>query len=445
MGHKGRRKYFCCKKVNFNPNFVSSLNSSSSFLQKILDSIDRLSEPSKLVKLIDHLERSSIVKWICINGYSQTNKPARSKLIFNIFLCLWCYANSLRHLIIAFVQDESLRILLGDSFIGYPAYSLLNIIFAGAAFLMGSIKTALVYSESQSRMKILNVFGRLRDKSFDRSIWGMTKNCDLKFRRLTCLTSYSLDIFIVIAVGSVVIIQVQAMILSASISVRTFVIQLAWLSISNIAVYFSGLAAYWFFVHTIIFISLSIQSSSSAIIRVDRLIKSLKVNYSHSSTMNVIQRLIQMQNAHYNTIAILNDNFGLSVFIAFFVGSLYADLLFFCGTYVRTRNILLDFLLFFTGFITIGTITQYNLFASGSFKKIEKFRKAIYRLSVNIPFDLETRLKLITTLERMSTYKIGFYIGNIFCIDDYHCFIFLLENISLYLLLITTISKATTN
>uniref|UniRef100_T1K0U6 Gustatory receptor n=1 Tax=Tetranychus urticae TaxID=32264 RepID=T1K0U6_TETUR len=439
MEYENRRKYFVSKKVNF----VPPLNSPSSFLEKLLDSIDRLSVPSKLVKLIDHLERSSIASWICINGYSQQNKPARSKLIFNIFLCLWCYANSLRHLTIAFIQDENSRILLGDSFIGYPAYSLLNIIFSGAAFLLGSIKTALVYSESQSRMQILNVFGSLRDKSFDRSIWGMTKNCDLKFRRLTCLTSYSLDIFIVTAVGSTITMQIQAMVLNPSISVRTFLIQLAWLPVSNIAVYFSGLAAYWFFVHTIIFVSLSIQSTSSAIIRVDKLIKSVKVSYSHSVTMTVIQRLIQMQNAHYNTIAILNDNFGLSVFISFFVGSLFADLAFFCGTYVSTKNILLDLLLSFIGFITLGTITQYNLFASGSFKKIEKFRKAIYRLSVNIPFDLKTRFKLITTLERMSTYKIGFYIGNIFCIDDYHCFIFLLENVSLYLLLIANISKAT--
>lgn len=348
--------------VNYNPS------KSRSIISNFIGILDRYSEPNNLVELFNNLERLSISAWICVNGYEQNNLQNRSKMLINFYLCLSCYLMSLRYLILAFITDETIRIILGDTFIGYSAHSLLNVIFFGATFLLSSIKTALAYSEFISQMKILKVFSQLRKCSFKRSIYGLTRKNDLKFRRVTCLAGHSLDGFILIACGSCLALQALAIVLNPIFSLRTLIFQVLWLPFVNACYYFAGLAAYWFFVHTIIFISLSIQSTSSVIIRVNRLIEGRLP--LERSVKDEIFHLNQLQNSHYNTIDILNISFGLSVFISFFFGSFFADLAFFCGTYIGTKNFFIDLLMSFIGFITLGTITEYNFFASGSFKQV---------------------------------------------------------------------------
>uniref|UniRef100_T1KG75 Gustatory receptor n=2 Tax=Tetranychus urticae TaxID=32264 RepID=T1KG75_TETUR len=405
-----------------------------SYSTSMIRLIDNWSAPNQLVKLFNRLEKMGKATMICSHGYSQVTASTTYQVVLNLLLCFWCYLISFRFLLLAFLRDEKMRIILGDTFIGYQAHSLLNVIFFGASFLLTSVKTSLAYSESQHQMQIMTVFYNLRETWFNPVHHGLTDEDDMNFRRITCLAGLSLNLFINLSCGSIFILQIQSILLNPCFSLRTAFLQFLWLPFIDVTMFFSGYACYWFFIHIIIIISLSIQSTNSAIVRVLHLLKPKPYSVS-------LEKLIYLQNAHYNTISMMNNNFALPIFISFFVGSFFADLTFFCGTYIGTRNFLIDILLALLGFLIFATIIEYNLFASKSCHKIETFRKSIHRLLISTRFDLRIMLKVTRTLERMSTDRIGFYVGNLFRLDGYHSIVFLLENVSLYLLLIANISR----
>ncbi|XP_053210236.1 uncharacterized protein LOC128394026 [Panonychus citri] len=105
----------------------------------------------------------------------------------------------------------------------------------------------------------------------------------------------------------------------------------------------------------------------------------------------------------------------------YIVGSIMADYAFFCGIFIKTDTLVFNVITITLASFALLSLIILNIIAAETAKKVKMCQYLNYWLIRNGHCKtIETQIKFIATIERLSVNKIGFYVGRLFIMDNHH-------------------------
>ncbi|XP_025016935.1 uncharacterized protein LOC112539026 [Tetranychus urticae] len=408
--------------------------------EKLSKWVESHATDSQLIYLLNYMEQQSKSRLIVINGYNQKENRSlnKFKMAANFFLCFLNFVIVIRFGVLAWLQDDEMRGILGDCFIGFFGKEILNATTCIAFFVFASIKLSMAYQEFKAPITYLCFFNKLRNIKFRGNKLLLDPQNETKFRKLILVLGYFIIMSTYLVWLPILMIHLFSMVTNPFFTYPLFICQCVWLIPIHISVFLSLQASWWFFFHLIVGISYATGVFNSLATfghRVNN--KIIKTNPKE------IIAFFQSQQRQFNLIEEVNRQLTWGTFAGYIFGSLMSELIFFCSTYLGTGSNIVDNLLLYLGLGFFGVLIAFNLFAARTQSQIVRCGLNNYRLSTIWPSNYSIYFKASVTFERLSCNTMAFYVGQLFPMDDFHFLIFFLENASLYLLLITNISAKT--
>ncbi|XP_053205292.1 uncharacterized protein LOC128389659 [Panonychus citri] len=379
--------------------------------------IDHHSSDGQLLSHLKYMNESGQFWLVCCRGYSQRGKISRRQKVASFGLDFICLSLVSYIVYLAYIETESVQIMTS-------VFILIN--FLG-------IRWASIYCELTNQFTILRVLDDLLFAGhFDGLIDLMGPvNCRL-FKKFTFIMVKFNSFAVFAAAPGLVLYNIFAVLRLEVIqqlfqSDRVEIDRLSdlWWSIENrynllivvpglvITIIFLLQNVAWCFTHIIIFMTYST-------LILDNIINS--ADHHHSSSVDC-SKYWRATNYCYNQINIMKQQFSPITFYGFMLGCFGTDFALFTGCIYGTGNSTLNLIIAGLGLLAVSMLTMINITAAQAIRKINYCEKLNYRLSYSCKCSISIKLKRLSTIRRMQISPIGFYVGNLFLMDNYRYFV----------------------
>ncbi|XP_053208484.1 uncharacterized protein LOC128392482 [Panonychus citri] len=124
--------------------------------------------------LMNKVERLGI-RWLCtISGFAQIEPISKGRYLFELFLDCVGAITILRGFFVIVIPYDSVRIALGDLFIGSQAHAIQNMLITFLLILSCGLRYLSFLSESRGRMETFRIYDGLRSTKFDHKQFMLT-------------------------------------------------------------------------------------------------------------------------------------------------------------------------------------------------------------------------------------------------------------------------------
>ncbi|XP_015786851.1 uncharacterized protein LOC107364066 isoform X2 [Tetranychus urticae] len=401
----------------------------------IAKGVNYLERNTSTEQLVDHLIKMNDLGkfWlVCIRGYSQKGIiPVKKRLISTGLdaLCITVLGYIIFLALTADTRKQSVQIATS-------IFILINLL---------GIRWASIYCEYIDQYTILRFFDDIiRTGSFDIHCLLGSTNCNLfKWFTFILLQFYSLS----------TIISGIALILYHIFAVLRVDLKLGWTLLTDVTILITVPSVAfviifvvhnvtWCFTHIII---LMIHSAFALDNIHKKAIKSMTTSKCNAdptqADSNDCAEYWHSSNFCYNQIKIMKYQLSPITFYGYLLGCLGTDFALFTGAIYGTGDSTLNYIITGLGLLALQILTMVNEASAFALRIISKCEKLNYRMSCCCKCQTTIKLKGLLTIERMQYSKVGFYVGQLFLMDNLQYLMFLLENGSLLLLFVTVITR----
>ncbi|XP_053204355.1 uncharacterized protein LOC128388911 [Panonychus citri] len=304
----------------------------------------------------------------------------------------------------------------------------------GSITSIGLLKLSVFVNQMKQNFSIFSIIDKVKSSSSDERKLFLNEKNDFRFRYSILILNY-LYYFLSRTVICLVASFYCTVIVAYYSSFLTAAIQLFWTLFEGVSVFLGLSCCLWATTHLImgwVYCVCTLDTS----IEIGQKVTRRSADCRESS----LRAFYYRQNYIYNMIQTLNKQSAGPITMTYVLASVVSVFCFFFSAYydfgAKFYNIAFNTIAL-TCFIGINSL---NTTGARVVIKVNTIHRLIYKLILSVPHPLALRLKALSTLDRLSQGQMGFYIGPLFCMDNYHLLVYILEAIMLYILFVTNIT-----
>lgn len=327
------------------------------------------STKEKSVDLLNAFEMSGYRWFSTIRGYKQVKPITRKHYIIGLTIDFLGLITVLRGFLIILIPNSTIRILLGDLFVGSPAeeiqVSLITMLFT----LSSGLKYNGFLVERKGPIRVYQIlYHEIRVSKFDRKQFMLTREDDSSLRKgwylfgrfyfiatpLTCLG---------IAGWLIFAFTVNPINYSNPINL---IATSFWTILTSIIFTLGAYSTIWLYCHNTMFIPFVTLSLNS----VQKLGKSI-MGHKKTAQGDILKYFAQ-QNRIYNFIHLCTTDLGTIISYGVLIVSATADFAMFTSIFIGTGSDLFDYIILSVGIMSFGAIVGINVFSAFTTHRVSK-------------------------------------------------------------------------